>query len=88
MALAEEMRQDDSEILIVDDKRVQEDLDNKAYETKDPQKFPDQAIDFLTKMSDELRQLKHLSVAEQHQRQTEKSMTINLDNSQGNSQDS
>ena len=66
MALAEEMRQEqeDSEILIVDDKRVNEELDNKAYETKDPQKFPDQAIDFLTRMSDELRQLKHLSVAE------------------------
>ena len=31
----------DSDILIVDDKRMQEDFDNKAYQTKDPSKFPD-----------------------------------------------
>ena len=55
---------EDSEILIVDDKRVQQDFDNKAYQTKDTNRFPDQAIDFLTQISEHLRMMKHLSVAE------------------------
>ena len=37
----EVLGQEDSEILIVDDKRVQEEFDNKAYQTKDITKFPD-----------------------------------------------
>lgn len=67
---------EESEILIVDDKRIQEDFDNKDYQNKDPDKFPNQAIEFMTKIVDQLINMKHLSAVEQQAKRAQKAMTI------------
>ena len=41
LATTNNIADQDSDILIIDDKVVEEDLANKAYESKDPSRFPD-----------------------------------------------